>query len=222
MDEEAYATAVEEAFIAERGTPFLLSPKDWRLIREWRTRGIPADTVVRAVREAFERRRSRGATGKISSISYCAGAVDERWEMERRGLVGSRPAEPHEPEGVAGRLERLRAAFCAARAVVPAGIEPEAFEAATGKALRALESLDPLSGFDAVEDELAKVEAALAKGLKGGLLSGAAAAVADAVAAAMAESDGLSSQAREKVRRALERREIRRLSGLPPVTLFDT
>ena len=158
MDEEAYATAVEEAFIAERGTPFLLSPKDWRLIREWRARGIPADTVVRAVREAFERRRARGAAGKISSISYCAGAVDERWEMERRGLVGSRPAEPHEPEGVAGRLERLRAAFSAARAVVPAGIEPEAFETATGKALRAVEGLDPVSGFDAVEDDLAKVD----------------------------------------------------------------
>ena len=114
-DEEAYATAVEEAFIAERGTPFLLSPRDWLLIRGWRTLGIPAESVVRAVREAFQRRRTRGATGKISSISYCAGAVEERWEMERRGLVGARPAEPEPLEGVAGRLDRLRSAFEAAR-----------------------------------------------------------------------------------------------------------
>ena len=88
LDETAYATRVEEAFIAERGTPFLLSPKDWTLIRGWREGGIPVDVVIRAVREAFEKRRARGQAGKISSIAYCANAVEELWEMERRGLVG--------------------------------------------------------------------------------------------------------------------------------------
>ncbi len=94
LDEAAYATRIEDAFIAERGTPFLVSAKDWALIRGWREAGVPADTVVRAVREAFERRRARGQAGKISSLAYCADAVAERWEMERRGLVGREDAPP--------------------------------------------------------------------------------------------------------------------------------
>jgi len=115
-DEEAYATSVEEAFIAERGTPFLLSPKDWMLIRRWREAGIPVDTVIRAVREAFEKRRARGQAGKISSIAYCADAVEELWEMERRGLVGKalEPSvagadAPAREEILALLLQRLRA-----------------------------------------------------------------------------------------------------------------
>ena len=112
---------MEEAFIAERGTPFLLSPKDWALIRGWREAGIPVDTVVRAVQETFEKRRARGQAGKISSIAYCANAVEERWEMERRGLVGKAheapaagadaPAREKEKEEVLALLSaRLRAA----------------------------------------------------------------------------------------------------------------
>jgi len=82
-DEEArYATLLEEVFIAERGTPFLLSAKDWTLIRGWRERGVPVDTAIRAIQETFEKRRARGAAGKISSVAYCANAVDERWELE--------------------------------------------------------------------------------------------------------------------------------------------
>ena len=94
LDEAAYATRIEDAFIAERGTPFLVSAKDWVLIRGWREAGIPVDTVVRAVRETFEKRRARGQIGKISSLAYCADAVAERWEMERRGLVGKENAPP--------------------------------------------------------------------------------------------------------------------------------
>ena len=94
LDEAGYATRIEDAFIAERGTPFLVSAKDWSLIRGWREAGVPVDTVVRAVRETFEKRRARGQVGKISSLAYCADAVAERWEMERRGLVGKEDAAP--------------------------------------------------------------------------------------------------------------------------------
>ena len=39
LDEAGYATRIEDAFIAERGTPFLVSAKDWILIRGWREAG---------------------------------------------------------------------------------------------------------------------------------------------------------------------------------------
>ena len=107
LDEAGYATRIEDAFIAERGTPFLVSAKDWSLIRGWREAGVPADTVVRAVREAFERRRARGQAGKISSLAYCADAVAERWEMERRGLVGKESAPPAAAADAAAIGEKL-------------------------------------------------------------------------------------------------------------------
>jgi hypothetical protein len=116
LDETAYATRIEDAFIAERGTPFLVSAKDWGLIRGWRDAGVPADTVVRAVREAFERRRARGQAGKISSLAYCADAVSERWEMERRGLVGREDAPPAAAADAAATGEKLAALAAALRA----------------------------------------------------------------------------------------------------------
>ncbi len=117
LDEAGYATRIEDAFIAERGTPFLVSAKDWSLIRGWREGGVPVDTVVRAVREAFERRRARGQAGKISSLAYCADAVAERWEMERRGLVGKEDAPPAAADAAATaeKLAALAAGLRAAR-----------------------------------------------------------------------------------------------------------
>src|ERR1039457_6483801 len=117
LDEAGYATRIEDAFIAERGTPFLVSAKDWSLIRGWRESGVPADTVVRAVREAFARRRARGQAGKISSLAYCADAVSERWEMERRGLVGKEdgpPAAAVDAAAIGKELAKLAAALRAA------------------------------------------------------------------------------------------------------------
>ncbi|MGZ6989340.1 MAG: hypothetical protein ACXVH0_10310 [Thermoanaerobaculia bacterium] len=116
LDEAGYATRVEDAFIAERGTPFLVSAKDWSLIRGWRESGVPADTVVRAVREAFARRRARGQAGKISSLAYCATAVEERWQMERRGLVGKEIASPAAAAGAAAIGEELMKLAAALRA----------------------------------------------------------------------------------------------------------
>jgi hypothetical protein len=116
LDEAGYATRIEDAFIAERGTPFLVSAKDWGLIRGWRETGVPVDTVVRAVREAFERRRARGQAGKISSLAYCADAVSERWEMERRGLVGKEIAAPPAAADAAATREKLAALVLALRA----------------------------------------------------------------------------------------------------------
>ena len=65
LDEAAYATKVEEAFIAERGTPFLVSPKDWTLIRGWREDGVPVDVVVRAVAIVGPRRAGCVQPGRL-------------------------------------------------------------------------------------------------------------------------------------------------------------
>ncbi|HKC25458.1 MAG TPA: hypothetical protein VKF32_11985 [Thermoanaerobaculia bacterium] len=219
MDDEArYATLLEEAFIAERGTPFLLSPKDWTLIRSWRERGIPADTVIRAMKETFEKRRARGAAGKISSIAYCENAVDERWEMERRGLVGKNDGTKEAGLAPAGEgLARLVAALDDALA----RLGDPAARAAVERARQKIAALPPETPRDELEESLLSIEASMARALKRALPEGEAADLESHVAAELGEMPGVSSQVIERTRRALERRELRRSVGVPPLSLFE-
>jgi len=73
-DREFYAAA-EAAFIRRRGTPFLLSPKDFALLKEWRTLGVPIEAIEQGIDDAFSRREERGATARINSLAYCRDAV---------------------------------------------------------------------------------------------------------------------------------------------------
>ncbi|HQR45884.1 MAG TPA: hypothetical protein PLB02_08670 [Thermoanaerobaculia bacterium] len=222
-DESTYATRIEEAFIAERGTPFLLSAKDWQLIRGWREAGIPVDTVIRAVRETFERRRARGAAGKISSISYCAGAVEETWQMERRGLVGQGEGRRDEkPPEVGPRVVRLVEGLRAAGAESPGGIDGDVFRKAIGKALSKLEVLPENGSFEEVEEKLSAIEASLVRSLRKGMTPELSAAVEAAVAEGLGDTAGVTPEVVERMRRALTRRETRRRLGLPSLTLFGS
>ncbi len=224
LDEAAYATLVEEAFIAERGTPFLLSAKDWQLVRGWRESGVPADTVVRAIHETFERRRARGMAGKISSISYCAGAVEERWEMERRGLVGQTsaadppaPGAPEIADILAALGERLRAAAFAPIIGIDGKILRKGLEAAAAK----IDGIPSDGPFEATEERLARIEASFVRAILRGLGPEPLAAVEARVAEGLGDVQGVSEEVVDRMRRALTRREVRRLVGLPPLTLLE-
>jgi hypothetical protein len=243
LDEAGYATRVEDAFIAERGTPFLVSAKDWSLIRAWRESGVPADTVVRAVREAFARRRARGQAGKISSLAYCASAVEERWEMERRGLVGKEIAPPAAADAAATG-EKLVALASALRATAEEGKkyllrkEKEGDRAATSdggasgfalevlrrgldKAAEQIEELPPDLPFEEIEHKLSSIETSLVRtGLKA-MNSSFQGHVEERVASALGDVSGLSPHVAERMRKALTRREVRKLAGFPPLTLLN-
>jgi hypothetical protein len=220
-DETAYATGIEEVFIAERGTPFLLSAKDWQLIRGWRESGIPLGTVIRAVRETFAKRRARGAAGKISSISYCADAVEERWQMERRGLVGQDEGRrDEEPAEIGARLEVLARALRSAGGGAAEEIDPEILRKGIEKAASKIEALPREGSFEETEEKLSDLEAALVRRLAKGLGPAAAAAVETRVAEALGETAGIPPGIVERMRRALTRREVRLRLGLPALTLF--
>jgi hypothetical protein len=242
LDEAGYATRIEDAFIAERGTPFLVSAKDWSLIRGWREAGVPADTVVRAVRETFERRRARGRAGKISSLAYCADAVAERWEMERRGLVGKEDAPPAAPDAAAtgARLAAIVSALRAAgeeerkyllrktKAEVPGGlsdggapgIDLEVLRRGLDKAAAQVEAISLDFPFDEIEHKLSSIEALLVRtGLKA-MNSSFQALVETRVSDALGDVVGLAPHVVERMRKALTRREVRALAGFPPLTLL--
>lgn len=74
-EDRAYYGAAEAAFIARRGTPFLLSPKDFALLKEWRALGIPIEAVEAGLDDAFTRRAERAAAGRVNSLSYCRDAI---------------------------------------------------------------------------------------------------------------------------------------------------
>ena len=42
-EDRSYYAAAEAAFIRRRGTPFLLSPRDFALLKEWRALGVPLE-----------------------------------------------------------------------------------------------------------------------------------------------------------------------------------
>src|ERR1700693_3977928 len=86
-DRDFYAAA-EAAFIRRRGTPFLLSPKDFALLKEWRALGVPLAAGGRGIDDAFSRREERGASGRINSLSYCRDAVLSAWERRAETAVG--------------------------------------------------------------------------------------------------------------------------------------
>jgi hypothetical protein len=74
-----YFTEIEDHFQRARGTGlFLLSPVDWALIENWKNAGVPLETVLRGIDEAFEKWRSRkNSRRRINSLLYCAQAVAE-------------------------------------------------------------------------------------------------------------------------------------------------
>src|SRR6185295_8116393 len=106
-DREYYA-AGEAAFIRRRGTPFLLSPRDFALLKQWRELGVPIEAVEQGIDDAFSRREERGATGRINSLAYCRDAVLSAWERRAEAAVG-RGAGREETPDVGGALEKLRA-----------------------------------------------------------------------------------------------------------------
>lgn len=216
-DREFYAAA-EAAFIARRGTPFLLSPKDFALLKEWRALGIPIEAVGAGIDDAFTRREERAASGRVNSLAYCRDAVLSAWERRAETAVGrgSVRAQGDEPVPPAA-LDRLSAELDAV-----ARVHPEL----TDRIESALRSLGRLSrsGKTAAETEAAL--ARLDRRLSNELFEALAPQNRDGVDARV---EALLERARvkmdreteEKTRRALTRRTVREELGLPRLTLLN-
>ena len=222
-DEASYGTRVEDAFIEERGTPFLLAAKDWQLICSWRESGIPADAVIRAIRGAFEKKRARGDLSKISSLSYCANAVEVLWEMERRGLVGAhapRNLPEGEPFDAAPRLRALAARLLAAEGGIPEAADAAAASDALRAAREAVEALEPSSGLEELEEALSKAERALTRKLEKSLGEEGRERLVREAAEEAGDVSALPKETQRRILSAIRGRAIRRVFGLAPLTLL--
>ena len=118
-EDRAYFAAAEAAFMRRRGTPFLLSPTDFALLKEWRALGVPLEAVESGIDEAFARREERGAVGRVNSLSYCRDAVLEAWERRAETARGKGSASAADAVDAGGALRRWRRDLAAAAARAP-------------------------------------------------------------------------------------------------------
>ena len=202
--DHAYFQAIEEVFVALRGAPLLLSPADWQVARRWHREGIPLDLVKQTLAEVFEKRKERGAKGKISSLRYCAPAVEAAWadlrELTAPGHRTEAPAFEVPPRlaALAAALPRSMKDSFATRITSLAG-DPRRVEERLSELDRELLATAE-SGLD--DETRAEVEAAVEKTLAG--------------LRARLPADEL-----ERSRERLAHQVLRRRLGLPVLSLFS-
>ena len=197
----AYFQAVEEIFVALRGAPLLLSPADWQVARRWHREGVPLDLVRSTLEEVFAKRKERGAKGRISSLRYCAPAVEAAWADLHELTAPARRAEAPAFE-VAPRLAALAASL-------------------SGQALAA--RITSLSGDpQEVEEHLAALDRQMLDQAWEGLDGEARSEVETAVEKTLASLAGrLPAGELASSRERLVRQTLRRKLGLPVLSLFS-
>lgn len=214
--DRAYYAAVEAAFIRRRGTPFLLSPKDFGLIKEWRALGIPEDVVVRGIDEAFSHREERQAAGRVNALSYCRDAVLVAWERSLEAAVGSGAGREEPAVEAAPGLARLGEALSAVALRRPDLAEP--LEAARRSLERLAKAGRPASD---VEASLARLDKKLANDLREAMPKDEREAIESKVRALLEKARvPMDDAAAEKTAHALTRRAVRETLALPRLTLL--
>jgi hypothetical protein len=217
-EDRAYYQAAEAAFIRRRGTPFLLSPKDFALLKEWRALGVPIDAIEQGIDATFSRRedRSPARSGRVNSLSYCRGAVLEAWERRLQTSVGRgsrvRAAEPDVARVLEALARRLRQV---------ASLRPD-LSPPLESALRSIERLgkSPRSA-EETEASLARLDKRLAGALRDALSEGERRRLDAEVEASLARARiRMDAEAAERTARALARRTLRELLDLPRLTLL--
>jgi hypothetical protein len=214
-DKEFYAAA-EAAFIRRRGTPFLLSPRDFALLKEWRALGVPLEAIERGIDDAFSRREERGAVGRINSLSYCRDAVLSAWERRAETSVGrgsERAADEPDRSAALTLLEAKLAEVAESRPRLAVPIE-----SARRAVARVAASERSASE---VEASLARLDKKLASSLLEALPEDERAEIESEIQALLERTRGrMDEAAAQKTARALTRRAVRERLDLPRLTLL--
>jgi len=194
-----YFNEIESHFAARRGTPFILSAKDWALMKKWHGDGVPLPVVLEAIDSVFEKNETSGRRKTISSLSYCRHAVKELWEDRKNLYVGEAGTTPE--TAIAESLAAL-------------GTQLEATElgAPFAPRVRALTGSVPR-----VEEQLLELERAL---IDSAMASADVEAMRQEIAASLGDTSRLDEKTVARTVEANLRRVVRERFGLPRLTLF--
>jgi hypothetical protein len=205
MTEDTYFLEIEAHFAARRNTPFILSAKDWALMKKWREEAIPLPVVIEAIDSVFEKNESSGRKKVISSLSYCRHAVKELWEDRKQLQVGEGEVTPEEaPSAV---LQKLAADVAGSEA--PAAIREGV--------VSDLQSLAGERSVPKIEERLIDIEREMIERV---LASGPADDIRAEVARALGDTSSLDEKTRARTEEANLRRVVREKYRLPRLTLF--
>ena len=200
MTAQPYFEDIEAHFAARRGTPFILSAKDWVLMKSWHDEGVPLPVVIEAIDSVFEKNETSGRQKKINSLSYCRHAVKELWKERKEMLVGAAGETPEAAPGplldaLAARLEGVAAA---------APFAPRVRALASEKSV------------PRIEEKLMELEREL---LDAVIAAEDVAAIRAEISASLAGAK-LDEKTRARTEEANLRRLVRERFGLPRLTLF--
>jgi len=204
MASDTYFVEIEGHFAQRRGTPFILSAKDWLLMKKWREEGIPLPVVIEAIDAVFTNNETSGRKKVISSLSYCRHAVKEIWDERRELYAGAHDVLPEsDPLALLSVLAD----------------ELEASSPLAAPFAHRVRALAAEKSVPAIEGKLLELE--------GELIDAAIAASPDGiaeirahVAAALAGSKAMDEKTRARTEAANLRRLAREKFGLPRLTLF--
>ncbi|MEO8380227.1 MAG: hypothetical protein ABI779_11240 [Acidobacteriota bacterium] len=186
-----YFLEIESHFARRRGTPFMVSPKDWALMKKWAEEGIPLPVVIEALDGIFDKQDAKGK--KVNGLHFCRHAVKELWDERRELQIGSETIAPE--ESPAPRLDALAAAL---------GAYPD-FAEQVGTLIR--------------ERSVPRIEEALME-LETRLIDQLAATAPQLRAEAEALAVGADEKVRARSTDAHLRRLVREHFGIPRLTLF--
>ncbi len=201
-----YFNEIEGHFAVRRGTPFVLSAKDWLLMKKWREEGIPLPVVIEAIDSVFEKNESSGRKKVISSLSYCRHAVKELWEERRELQVGGEEVLPEESPGAV--LEALAVEVESSSSDSARAFAPRIRELAAEKSI------------PRIEERLIDLEHAMIEAIVASLPAGEASALREQVVRSIGESSKLDAKTRSRTEEANLRRLARQRFALPRLTLF--
>ena len=229
MEDEAraYFEAVEEHFLARVGRPLILSPADVEAVLAWWQEGVPLEAVRRGIDAHMERvekdaRRKR----KARAVRFCDGEIRDAWEDLRAARLGDRRGDAAEDPA---RIERVleRAAVSleeAARSAGAGGAAPLAGRLREAEAdVRRMGALyrERAAGTDALEEELARLDAALLDAVRGSSPAEAEELREEAARRLADVRDRMEPRAFEKTRDALAEKLLRERHGLPRLSLYS-
>ena len=215
-EDRSYFQAAEAAFIRRRGTPFLLSPRDFALLQEWKALGVPLEAIEQGIDQAFTRREERGVVGKVNSLSYCRDAVLEAWERRSETSVGrgsfGTGKETEVAPAVLALGEKLRAV---------ASRRPD-LASALESAVRSLEKLASSGrAADTMEASLARLDKRLAREIAEALPEEDRRRLDQEVESSLARAGlRMDAETAKRTVSALTRRKLREMLDLPRLTLL--
>lgn len=199
-----YYQEIEAHFAAKRGTPFVVSPTDWELMKTWAAEGIPLSVVIEAIDSVFEKNAGKKT---INGLKYCRHAVKDLWKERKELQVGAHDASPE--ADVEPLLDALSADLASSTAP-PAVLDDFA---------QRIRELARERSVPKVEEKLIELEEQMIDAIFAASSADDVAAIRTEITRALGGTK-LDEKTRARTEEANRRRIVRERFALPRLTLF--